>query len=45
MKLELGKIHIKDVQFGDVTKIEYGVLYVNAEELSAEVLKDVLLIG
>ncbi len=45
MKLELGKIHIKDVQFGDVTKIENGVLYVNAEELSAEVLKDDRLIG
>lgn len=45
MKLELGKIHIKDVQFADVTKIERGVLYVNADELSAEVLKDDRLLG
>lgn len=40
MKLELGKVHIGDVQFGDVTKIQSGVLYVNAEELKEVVLKD-----
>ena len=45
MKLELGKIHIKDVQFGDATKIRDGVLYVNAEELKEVVLKDDRLIG
>ena len=45
MKLELGKVHIKDVQFGDVTKIQNGVLYVNAEELKAIVLKDDRLIA
>ncbi|MDO5111805.1 MAG: sarcosine reductase complex component B subunit alpha [Clostridia bacterium] len=45
MKLELGKIHIKDVQFADETRIKDGVLYVNAAELSAEVLKDDRLIG
>lgn len=45
MKLELGKIHIKDVQLGPVTKIENGVLYVNQEELAAEVLTDDRLIG
>ena len=33
MRLELGKIFIKDVQFGDVTKIEKGTLYVNKAEL------------
>ncbi len=33
MRLELGKIFIKDVQFGEVTKVESGVLYVNKEEL------------
>ncbi|MCH3915161.1 MAG: glycine/sarcosine/betaine reductase component B subunit [Acidaminococcaceae bacterium] len=45
MKLELGKIHIHDVQFGEQTKIEKGVLYVNAKELEAEVLKDDRLAG
>lgn len=40
MKLELGKIHIHDVQFGDTTKIDHGVLYVNAEEMAAVILKD-----
>lgn len=33
MRLELGYVHIKDVQFGHETKIENGVLYVNKEEL------------
>ncbi len=45
MKLELGKIHVGDVQFGDVTKIRDGVLYVNAEELKEVILKDDRLIG
>ena len=40
MKLELGYIHIKDIQFGDVSKVENGVLYVNKEELKALVLED-----
>lgn len=40
MKLELGKIHIHDVQFGEITKVEKGVLYVNAEELKALILAD-----
>lgn len=44
MKLELGKIYIKDVQFGDHTKVEAGVLYVNAEELVSLVLEDERLI-
>lgn len=37
MRLELGRINIKDVQFGPQTKVESGVLYVNLEELLKEV--------
>lgn len=33
MRLELGNIFIKDVQFGDATKVEKGTLYVNKAEL------------
>ena len=33
MRLELGKIHIKDIQFAAESKIEANVLYVNKEEL------------
>lgn len=33
MRLELGKIFIKDVQFGDVTKVKQGTLYINKQEL------------
>ena len=33
MRLELGNIFIKDLQFGEATKVENGVLYVNKEEL------------
>lgn len=33
MRLELGKIFIKDIQFGEKSKIEDGVLYVNKDEL------------
>lgn len=36
MRLELGNIFIKDVQFGSETKVENGVLYVNKEELVAQ---------
>ena len=35
MKLELGKIFIKDIQFAPESKIEDGILYVNADELTA----------
>ena len=35
MRLELGIIKIKDVQFGDETTIEDGTLYVNKKELIA----------
>lgn len=37
MRLELGNIIIKDVQFGNETKVENGTLYVNKEELIAEI--------
>ena len=37
MRLELGKIFIKDLQFGNETKVENGVLYVNKEELLKEI--------
>jgi len=33
LRLELGNIFIKDVQFGDATKVERGTLYVNKAEL------------
>ncbi|QSX06221.1 glycine/sarcosine/betaine reductase component B subunit [Sedimentibacter sp. zth1] len=40
MKLELGLIHINDMQFSDVTKLENGVIYVNKEELKNIILED-----
>lgn len=33
MRLELGHIFIKDIQFGESTKVENSILYVNKEEL------------
>ena len=35
MKLELGIIPVKDIQFGPESKVENGVIYVNADELKA----------
>ncbi|NLL80806.1 MAG: beta-aspartyl-peptidase [Tissierellia bacterium] len=40
MRLELGKVLIKDVQFGDTTKLEEGVLFVNKDELISLILED-----
>ncbi|WP_352417963.1 glycine/sarcosine/betaine reductase component B subunit [Proteiniborus sp.] len=40
MRLEIGNIIIKDVQFGDKTKVENGILFVNKEELIARVSDD-----
>lgn len=40
MRLEIGEIIIKDVQFGDSSKVENGVLYVNADEIKELVLQD-----
>lgn len=40
MRLELGKIHIKDIQFASESKIQGGVLYINKDELRAAVWND-----
>ncbi|MEL7646599.1 MAG: glycine/sarcosine/betaine reductase component B subunit [Sedimentibacter sp.] len=40
MKLELGYIFIKDIQFAEVSKVENGTLYVNKEEVKALILED-----
>lgn len=40
MKLELGKIFIKDIQFGQKTQIIDSTLYVNKEEVENIVLSD-----
>ena len=40
MRLEIGKIFIKDIQFSDVTKIDKGVLYVNKEEMINAIWED-----
>ncbi len=40
MRLELGKIFIKDVQFGESTKVENGTLYVNKQELIDIAMED-----
>lgn len=40
MRLELGKIKIKDVQFDSTTKVDNGILYVNKEEIVNLVLED-----
>ena len=40
MRLELGEIVIKDVQFGETCKVENGVLYIHAETLIKMVTED-----
>ncbi|HLN61354.1 MAG TPA: glycine/sarcosine/betaine reductase component B subunit [Symbiobacteriaceae bacterium] len=40
MKLELGRIFIRDVQFGAETRVANGVLTVNREELRSLILAD-----
>lgn len=40
MRLELGQISIKDIEFGDTTRVEDGVLYVNKEELIGLIKED-----
>ncbi|HWI52247.1 MAG TPA: glycine/sarcosine/betaine reductase component B subunit, partial [Symbiobacteriaceae bacterium] len=40
MKLELGRIFIRDVAFGAETRVENGVLTVNQEELRQLILAD-----
>ena len=40
MKLEVGKVRVNDVQFGEKTCIENHVLYVNAQEIIDLVMQD-----
>ena len=40
MRLELGHIYIKDIQFAAVSKIEDGILYVSEEAAKAVALED-----
>lgn len=40
MRLEIGEIIIDNVEFGDISKVEKGVLYVNADEVKKIVLED-----
>jgi len=40
LHLELGKIKITDVQFGETTKVENGTLYVNKQELINLAMED-----
>ena len=40
MRLEMGHIYIKDIQFATESKIEDGVLYVSEEALKAVALED-----
>lgn len=40
MRLEMGHIYIKDIQFSDVSKIEDGIIYVSREEAEKTALED-----
>ena len=40
MKLELGKIFIKDVQFGEKTEVKESILYVDKSQIEKIVLED-----
>ena len=40
MKLELGNFHVKDMEFGEETKFEKGILTINKEEALAVVKED-----
>ena len=40
MRLELGKINIRDIQFGTESKIEKNILYVSKEDLIKEIWSD-----
>lgn len=40
MRLEIGRVKITDVQFGDETKVENGTLYVNKDEIIELVKED-----
>ncbi len=40
MQLELGKVFIEDIQFGEQTKIKEKILYINKKELEEYLLED-----
>ncbi len=40
MRLEMGHIYIRDIQFADESRIQDGVLYVSKEELEKTALED-----
>ena len=40
MRLEMGHIYIKDIQFASESKIEDGILYVSEEAVKAVALED-----
>ena len=40
MKLEIGYINIRDIQFSDSSEVKDGVIYINAKELETLVLED-----
>jgi glycine reductase len=40
LKLELGYIYIKGIQFGEMSKVENGIIYVNKDELESIILED-----
>jgi len=40
MRLELGRIKVKDIQFGDKMKVAGGVLYIDKNEIEKLVLED-----
>ena len=40
MRLELGRININGLQFGDATKVSKGILYVNKDEIESLLLKN-----
>lgn len=39
MKLEIQRISIKDIQFGDATEVKDGTLYINKDEMIEELLQ------
>jgi glycine reductase complex component B subunit alpha and beta len=40
MKLEIGQIMIRDIQFGEETKVDQGILFVNREEIIRLIRRD-----
>lgn len=40
MRLEIGEIYINDIKFGDTSKVEGGVLYVNEDDIKKIVMED-----